>query len=225
MGPVDPSLANFYWANVEFKETFNLEQRRNCKWINLRYQCSSFFFNDFKLRQNSNEINCLHLYSGEWACDQEAIRENLLWQYILFEIATKLISRKMRILCYLTNPLSERRWKLLTFIKEHAYLGPRGVRAKFFSIILEMCYLITEEVTYAVLDSLNCGHILKYFNMSYIKFVPKKSHPEWVKDCRPISLCNIYRLLSKCLVNRLRVIFGKLLDLSRCICGSESYHR
>src|SRR5438132_11280961 len=49
-------------------------------------------------------------------------------------------------------------------------------------------------------------------NDSTIVMVPKLSQPVEIKDFRPISLCNVvYKVVSKCLVNRLSSILHELI--------------
>jgi hypothetical protein len=49
-------------------------------------------------------------------------------------------------------------------------------------------------------------------NGTAIMLIPKSNEPEELKDFRPISLCNvIYKLISKCIVNRLRGILDDLI--------------
>ena len=53
----------------------------------------------------------------------------------------------------------------------------------------------------------------KGINDAVIILIPKKNNPEYLKDFRPISLCNmIYKVISKFLVNRLRPLLDELIS-------------
>ena len=50
-------------------------------------------------------------------------------------------------------------------------------------------------------------------NETLIVLIPKVQHPASLKEFRPISLCNvIYKVVAKCLVNRLRPILDEIIS-------------
>jgi hypothetical protein len=60
------------------------------------------------------------------------------------------------------------------------------------------------DVTKGVKDFFASGHMPPAINETTIVLIPKEER-ELLKDFRPISLCNvIYKVISKCLVNRLQ---------------------
>ena len=72
------------------------------------------------------------------------------------------------------------------------------------------------DITNAVLVALNSGIILDSINTTFISFIPKIQNPKKVSDFRPISLCNVfYKLISKVLVNRLKLVFPYVVSDSQ----------
>lgn len=62
------------------------------------------------------------------------------------------------------------------------------------------------KVTKALLSALNTGEFPMSLNHSFITLVPKKPEPIKVTDFRPMSLCNVYQLISKIIAKRLKGI-------------------
>jgi hypothetical protein len=60
------------------------------------------------------------------------------------------------------------------------------------------------------------GNMPEGVNDTAIVLIPKVDFPETMKDFRPISLCTvIYKIIAKCLVNRLRPILGDLISANQ----------
>ena len=79
---------------------------------------------------------------------------------------------------------------------------PDGLPGRFFQ---RNWALLREDVTRAVNEFFSTGILPEGVNDTCIVLIPKIPHPEHLKDFRPISLCNvIYKVVSKCIVNRLR---------------------
>lgn len=63
------------------------------------------------------------------------------------------------------------------------------------------------------MDAFKLHSILGDLNEIFVCLIPKSETPEFVKDSRPISLCNTsYKVLSKLLVNRLRSLMDKIIS-------------
>jgi hypothetical protein len=91
--------------------------------------------------------------------------------------------------------------------------GPDGLPPVFYQ---RYWHLIGEDITEAVLASLNSGQILKAVNHTYVTLIPKVKNPEVVAEFRPISLCNvIYKIISKVLANRLKTILPHIVSESQ----------
>jgi hypothetical protein len=79
--------------------------------------------------------------------------------------------------------------------------GPDGLPARFFQ---RNWGLLKKEVCAAIKQFFRDGTIPDDFNMTKVVLIPKSSDPSDLKDYKPISLCSVfYKILSKCLVNRL----------------------
>jgi hypothetical protein len=72
------------------------------------------------------------------------------------------------------------------------------------------------EVVNAVKLFFATGRMPDEVNDTAIVLIPKVDHPETLKDFRPISLCSVlYKIIAKCLVNRLRPILGDVISINQ----------
>jgi hypothetical protein len=89
--------------------------------------------------------------------------------------------------------------------------GPDGLPARFFQ---RNWGTLKEDVVSAVKRFFEDGRMPEGVNDTVL--IPKVQHPETLKEYRPISFCNVvYKILSKCLVNRLRPILDDIISESQ----------
>jgi hypothetical protein len=88
--------------------------------------------------------------------------------------------------------------------------GTDGFPARFYQ---RNWAVMKGEITAAVLEFFSTGVMPEGVNDTAIVLIPKVPFPKELKEFRPISLCNvIYKIDSKCLVNRLRPLLDDLIS-------------
>lgn len=91
--------------------------------------------------------------------------------------------------------------------------GPDGFPVRFYQ---RNWATIKSDVVAAVKEFFHSGIMPEGANETAIVLIPKIDQPVELKDFRPISLCNVlYKIVSKCLVNRLRSILDELISVNQ----------
>lgn len=90
------------------------------------------------------------------------------------------------------------------------FLGPDSFNVGFF----QTCwYIVGPDVSLAALKFLNEGQMDASINYTYLVLIPKIINPSIAGDYRRISLYNVlYKLVSKTLANRLKLILPFLIS-------------
>ena len=111
----------------------------------------------------------------------------------------------------LSKPYSNEEVKAVLFqMGPTKAVGPDDMNALFYK---KFWHIFGNEVIDVVLDFLHTGHMVPDINYTHIVLIPKVKKLEKMVDFRPISLCNvIYKIISKVLANRLKLILPQLIS-------------
>jgi hypothetical protein len=115
----------------------------------------------------------------------------------------------------LTRPYSNDEVKIVLFqMFPTKAPGPDGFLAHFFQRHWDIC---GKDVSRAVLDIVEGKESAETINETILVLIPKVKNPTLLLQFRPISLCNIfYKIASKVLANRLKVILLKVISEEQC---------
>jgi Reverse transcriptase (RNA-dependent DNA polymerase) len=102
--------------------------------------------------------------------------------------------------------------ELLTAIKEANHKSAPGIDGFSNVFIHKFFYLLGKPLFDCCTQCLNEGSLLETFATAQIKLIPKKGDVTKIKNWRPISLLsNFYKLLSRAINNRLKIVSDKIL--------------
>ncbi|XP_057246695.1 uncharacterized protein LOC130589452 [Beta vulgaris subsp. vulgaris] len=125
-----------------------------------------------------------------------------------FSLISPLISEEDNL--FLCAPPSGEEIKCTTFdLAPDKSLGPDGFPPGFFQ---KYWTLVGNSVIRAVQAFFHSGKLLKEVNHTFLALIPKIDNPTSANHFKPISLCStIYKVISKVLTRRLKVVMGKLI--------------
>ena len=119
---------------------------------------------------------------------------------------------------------SERGWLDRRFEKEEILLvvnelvGDKAPGLDDFSMVFfHHCWRVVKRDVLAVFEEFyQHSKFEKSLNATFIALIPKKNDASNIQDFRPISLVgNLYKILSKVLANRLKLVLDKLISESQ----------
>jgi hypothetical protein len=114
----------------------------------------------------------------------------------------------------LEAPFQEKEVKDVIFgMDGNKALGPDGFSLAFFQV----CWEVLKKGIMAVFSYFHThGKFEKSLNSTFISLIPKVSGAAELKDFCPISLVNgIYKIISKVLANRLRLVMSRIISSSQ----------
>jgi hypothetical protein len=205
-----------------YREEIFWMQRSRIAWLREGDKNTKYFHRRASWRRKKNNIRKLKRPDGTWTSDTSEM-ENMATCFfqdlysrddnINPEVITDLIDRSItedmnKDLC---APFSEKEISDALFqIGPLKAPVPDGFPARFLQ---RNWGLLRDDVVRAVQRFFSEGVMPEEVNDTSIVLLPKKNDPEELKDFRPISLCNvIFKVISKCLVNRLRPILQDIIS-------------
>jgi hypothetical protein len=208
-----------------YREEMLWLQRSRVAWLREGDRNTKFFHQRAAWRARKNKIRKLKGDDGEWVQDKEEMAGmindyfNLLFtkddhidpQEVVNLFDAQISDDMNDDLC---KPFSDDEIGNALFqIGPLKAPGPDGLPARFFQ---RNWGVMKEDVINAVKRFFEEGRMPEGVNDTTIVLIPKVQHPKILKEYRPISLCNvIYKIVSKCLVNRLRPLLDTIISDSQ----------
>lgn len=92
--------------------------------------------------------------------------------------------------------------------------GQDGLQAHFFQT---QWNFIGHKIFALVQEFFSKPKVVKEVNQTNIVLIPKVEHPTFLKEFRPISLCNMsFKIITKLLANQLKVVMNGLVAQEQC---------
>jgi hypothetical protein len=205
-----------------YREEMLWLQRSRVAWLKEGDRNTRFFHQKAIWRARKNKVKKLKDSQGEWQ-EEPAVMERMTNSFFK-ELFTRDLSLNANDVSQLIeNKVTEQMNNALTrdFNDEEISNalfqigplkapGPDGFPARFFQ---RNWGTIKGQVIGAVKKFFQTGKMPNGVNEATIVLIPKVDHPAELKEFRPISLCTvIYKVVAKCLVNRLRLNLGELVS-------------
>ncbi|KAK1610764.1 hypothetical protein QYE76_034437 [Lolium multiflorum] len=208
-----------------YKEEMLWMQRSRINWLKEGDQNTKYFHQKAVWRARKNKIKKLKDKDGVWRevpSDMEIMATSYFKELFTrdpnldYDELLNLLQAKV------TNEMNDNPCK--DFSEEEIsdalfQIGPLkapgidGFPARFYQRNWDT---LKAEVVNAVRLFFLTGSMPEGVNDTAIVLIPKTHQPESLKDFRPISLCSVlYKVIAKCLVNRLRPILGDIISINQ----------
>ena len=201
------------------------KQRAKTHWYKDGDRNTNFFHASASARKKVNRILSLDDNDGNKVTDSQGMREVAKNYFVdLFQKHNNVTSPVIDIIRHsiseadnvrLTAPFTKAEFcDAMFYVHPDKCHGPDGYSPGFFQKFWNLC---SDDIFRECCAWLDSGKFPPDLNMTNIALISKGNAHTSMRDWRPIALCNVlYKLISKVLANRLKVI------LSKCISDTQS---
>uniref|UniRef100_A0A803PWX1 Reverse transcriptase domain-containing protein n=1 Tax=Cannabis sativa TaxID=3483 RepID=A0A803PWX1_CANSA len=191
-------------------------QRSRALWLQWGDRNTKYFHHKASSRRKKNEIKGLQDQMGVWQDDKLLVCQIVEDYYKGLFMGSDIDQGVMQEVLEVVQPkvsMSMNEELMVDFSVEEVVQavkgmnptkapGADGLPALFYQ---KFWSKLKDEVIAVCLNVLNNGADLSCLNDTVVALIPKVDKPQKIEEFRPISLCNvIYKIVSKCLANRLR---------------------
>jgi hypothetical protein len=183
-------------------------QRSRVEWLSSGDRNTSFFQAKAQARARTNRIHALKRADGSEDQGLFTAQSELQPELVCQCVPRKVTDQMAELLC--RSFTTEEVEAALFQMSPNKAPGADGFTAGFFQ---KHWPLLKDKVVSAVLGFLNGGDMPEVINQIILVLIPKVTNPQDMSQFRSISLCNvIYKLCSKVLANRLRLILDDVIS-------------
>lgn len=209
------------YENILFREEAFWFQKSREQWIKLGSRNTAFFHAQTVIRRKRNKIHGLFLPSSTWCTDPSILQEEAVRYFQKLFDADGAVGGECEDLSIPTLPSEAKHNLMQPVSKEEVYQalmgmksykapGPDGFQPIFYKMFWSR---VGDDVWQFVKNAFASGSFDPCVTETLLVLIPKGDHPTTFKGFRPISLCNVlYKLITKVLVNRLRLFLHDLIS-------------
>ncbi|KAL0865946.1 hypothetical protein Bca101_045064 [Brassica carinata] len=217
------------WQKLADLEEEFYKQKSKLHWMEVGDRNNRYFHNAAKIREVQNAIREILCVDGSIVTKEEDIKKEAerffteLLTHRPSDYETPTVEELQDLLQFqcsevdqekLISEVTAEEVKTVVFkMPSNKSPGPDGYTTEFFKSAWS---IIGEDVVVAVQSFFVKGFLPKGINSTILALIPKKDTAKEMKDYRPISCCNVlYKVISKILANRLKVIMPKFISANQ----------
>ena len=220
--PSEITQLKFKLCDAFREEELHWKQKSRANWLKEGDENTKYFHASTKQRRARNRIIGLVNSDGDWVKSEEEI-ENVASNYFTHLFTSSLQSTENEILWEIPELVTEEMNNCLTRDVTEAEIkkalfkmnlskapGPDGMTTLFYQ---KFWHIVRLDLVSTIKSFFSTGVLDPKLNQTNICLIPKIGRPREMTGFRPISLCNVgYKIISKVLSNRLRMILPKIIS-------------